>query len=679
MKWGNSVMKSKTLSSNKILMKYFTGTIFWITFAYTLVMFILVPVALFVYSKANELPFDSGVIPSDENILFTNGGFQLVVSMLFAAMIAVMLFNFKNKEASSDYIHGLPIKRGNIFMNAITVGFMSIVLPLIIVSIIAMSMSPFLNLSLTISDILEWFLFTLIVQIIIFTFSLFVGLLVNSLNLHIEMIVMILFLPLTLIIFVILAGTFFFNGVPSELLFNSTGIPQIAFPVFAIEQMITPGYEIFKVILWIIGAFILFVGSYFLYKYRHNERVNEVFNFNALYHITVILLTLLGMLIFGLIFTVILPISIWFNVFMFIMGALVSYILASMFMQDSVRVKMDVKNIVITLVSIALFWTVFIIGWKTYVNYIPDESKIESVKVVDWNSNTTFYQDSETEKYMKQGYGYSPEKVDIDAVTHMHKILSKESDSYSTHDSVGTVEIHYLMDNGKKLSREYKETSESIKKIRDDLEKIDSLALTTRTDFLYNLKNNLKYDQNSLQLFYYYYEDTEEWDITSKKIEALQKSYIEGYQDLNNMNLDAVKYTGKLNVEVTPKDSFTNLMGVSSIYNPAISNFMKEERMSLTHVLSLEQEYMGIYKVDLTKVEDKKELYKDLNYMSSKELHQKYEITLLKEEAHDKAMEQLENFQFDTEGNTLLIVADKTALEQNDEYPMPFTMNVVVK
>ena len=93
-------MKSKILSSNSVLTKYFTGTIFWATFTYTLLMIILVPVSLYIMSKASQFNINDSEIYASGNTLITNGILQMMVSMIFAVTLAVMLFGFKNKEAS---------------------------------------------------------------------------------------------------------------------------------------------------------------------------------------------------------------------------------------------------------------------------------------------------------------------------------------------------------------------------------------------------------------------------------------------------------------------------------------------------------------------------------------------------------------------------------------------------
>ncbi|CAD2070545.1 hypothetical protein [Phocicoccus pinnipedialis] len=647
-------MKSKILSSNSVLTKYFTGTIFWVTFAYTLLMIILVPVSLYIMSKANQFNIVDPESYATGNILIINGYLQMIVSMVFAVTLAVMLFGFKNKEASSDYIHSLPIKRGSIFMSANIVGFLAMIIPLGTVVVIALIMSPFLEGLITPMEISVWALFTLVVQFIIYSISLFVGFLVNSLNLHLEMIVIAMFLPIVLFAFVILNGSYFFNGVAENMILNSNFLTNLSFPVSILLDMSAENLGSLNFIFWIVLAMILFAGSYILYKNRKNENVNSVFNYTVLYNISVTILTILGMLMIGLVLTVLIPIGLVITVFMFAIGALISYILALMFMQDNVRIKFELKNILITLAIIALFWIIFIAGWKMYVSHVPEISEVEAVKVSDWTSTQYFY-DSETEKYFRPDYEYTRSTKDVKNVISLHETLqNQELKVYNTDQLVNTVNINYLLKDGSKIHREYQVTEDPNGTIMNELKKLDNSALTAKRDFFYNLKEGNEYETGSLEIFNFYVGD--ENTITNKVVEKLQKNYNDAYVSLKTLNQPAVKYTGKVPFGLGVKTGYTMLYGESSIYNTAVTDFLKEYDYSMSTILNLEDPYTSMYKLDLSKVKNKDKIYEDLNYMSYEEFKEAYNIETLEGEERSKAMKQLDTLEFNTEGDSLILI-----------------------
>ena len=647
-------MKSKILSSNSVLTKYFTGTIFWATFAYTLLMIILVPVSLYIMSKASQFNIYNPEIYSVGNTLINYGILQMMVSMIFAVTLAVMLFGFKNKEASSDYIHSLPIKRGNIFINANIVGFVAMIIPLVIVSIIALIMSPILKGLISPMEILVWALFTLVVQFIIYAISLFVGFLVNSLNLHLEMIVIAMFLPLVLFTSVIMNGSYFFNGVPKTILMNSEFLTKLSFPVSTFVEMESGDLNKMLFIIWILIAIVLFVGSYLLYKNRKNENVNSVFNYTVLYHIIVVILTILGMQMIGLGLTVLIPAGIIVTIFMFAIGALISYILALMFMQDNVRITFNLKNIFITIGAIAMFWVIFITGWKMYVSTVPEVSEVEAVKISDWSS-TQYYSSGEVDEYFRSDYEYSRAADDVKNVINLHETLKdQELKVYNTDELLNTININYLLKDGTKIHREYQVLEDPDEKIMSVLKQIDSSALTAKNDFFYNLKEDNKYENGSLDILNFYGGD--EINSTDKVVEQLQKNYKKEYGSLKNMSQAAVKYTGKASFGLGVKSGYAHLYGESSIYNKAVTDFLKEYDYSMTTLLDLEEPYTSMYKIDLSKVKDKDQVYEDLNYMSYENFKEKYDIELLEGENLTEATKQLDSYKFNTEGDTLLLV-----------------------
>ena len=63
-----------------------------------------------------------------------------------------------------------------------------------------------------------------------------------------------------------------------------------------------------------------------------------------------------------------------------------------------------------------------------------------------------------------------------------------------------------------------------------------------------------------------------------------------------------------------------------------------------------------MYKIDLSKVKDKDQVYEDLNYMSYENFKEKYDIELLEGENLIEATRQLDSYKFNTEGDTLLLV-----------------------
>lgn len=126
-------MKSQILLWNKALFKYFSGSVIWLSFVYLIVSIISLPLPLWVVS-VNVQPEDLA------DAYYTDFFYQLatphiVLSMIYAVLLVLFMFNFKNNEDSSDFIHSLPVKRQSILTNALLVGFIVMTLPVIITGI----------------------------------------------------------------------------------------------------------------------------------------------------------------------------------------------------------------------------------------------------------------------------------------------------------------------------------------------------------------------------------------------------------------------------------------------------------------------------------------------------------------------------------------------------------------
>src|SRR5699024_6574906 len=116
-----------------------------------------------------------------------------------------------------------------------------------------------------------------------------------------------------------------------------------------------------------------------LYKVRKNERVNKPFNFPVIYYAVVVLLTLLGTLFLSSAISFILPEIKNLSFMIILLSAVVSYVFVLMFMQDTVRIKFRMRELIITIVSMAVFFVGFFILWGRYVSYLPDQSQIAGV------------------------------------------------------------------------------------------------------------------------------------------------------------------------------------------------------------------------------------------------------------------------------------------------------------
>lgn len=91
-------MQSKTSLLNKVLLKTFTNSIFWLTIGYLLLTILSLPLPLYIASVGSFI----GDGEYNYNPLFWYGIVHFLFSLVYAMMLAVNIFNFKNKAETNE-------------------------------------------------------------------------------------------------------------------------------------------------------------------------------------------------------------------------------------------------------------------------------------------------------------------------------------------------------------------------------------------------------------------------------------------------------------------------------------------------------------------------------------------------------------------------------------------------
>ncbi|WP_213809815.1 hypothetical protein [Jeotgalicoccus sp. WY2] len=172
-------MKSQTSLLNKTLLSHFSGTIFWLTIVFMALNIIALPVAIWIAT------FDREMYPGyeiAENFLFQMSAGQMVIGMIFSAFLAMFLLNYLNDEGSSDFMHGLPVKRPAILIHALAAGVAAIVVPLMVTGVILLLERMIFIPEIALIDIGKWFLYAVFVHSVIFAIAIFAGFLVNGIS-----------------------------------------------------------------------------------------------------------------------------------------------------------------------------------------------------------------------------------------------------------------------------------------------------------------------------------------------------------------------------------------------------------------------------------------------------------------------------------------------------------------
>lgn len=640
-------MKSQTSLLNKTLLSHFSGTIFWLTIVFMALNIIALPVAIWIAT------FDREMYPGyeiAENFLFQMSAGQMVIGMIFSAFLAMFLLNYLNDEGSSDFMHGLPVKRPAILIHALAAGVAAIVVPLMVTGVILLLERMIFIPEIALIDIGKWFLYAVFVHSVIFAIAIFAGFLVNGIFLHMQMIILALFLPLAVWGLTFASANVLYDGISSSFIEHSKPVLNATFPYLAIMQLYE-GINFTHSLIWGAAAILLIVLSFVLYKYRRNEYVTSNFNFKWLKEILTAVTTVVGMLAMGTVVGLFIPISAAVSIFGFGVGAIVAYLVVEMFFQNSVKIQFSWKSAVFTLIVIILFWLAFIIGWTAYVNNVPSKEEVESVYIsTDYN----YYTDESIDEYFEEGFLFNDNKRIIDdAVTaHNTAIEDKTFPSIYTGAETAYLEIQYRMKDGSVMKRTFK-TLENDSEAVQIVNQMTADKYDINSDFLANIKQHP--------------EMTELWLFNNmlKADSSLIEDYKDNTDELMQYNPYIINNTGRIEASANYENNYES--GMSSIYNEAILEQLAESDVSVEEVMYINQ-LSEMYIAELS--EDEFNVFvDDYKGLDIKELSDKYELKSLSGDSKTDVLEQLNNGEFAPEGTKLLLYSYPEYTESEEDYP----------
>ena len=635
-------MKSQTSLLNRTLLSHFSGTVFWLTIVFMALNIIALPVSVWIVTF-DPMAHPEAVRQIPDNLLFQLSAGQLIIGMIFTVFLAMFLLNYLNDEGSSDFMHGLPVKRTAILVHALITGVIAIVVPLIITGIILLAERVIFIPEIALIDIGKWFLYAVFVHCVIFAIAIFAGFLVNGLFLHMQIIVLIVFLPLALWGLTYVTATILYDGIPSEFFVNSEPVLNATFPYVAVMQLYE-GIGILKSTVWGIAAIVLIILSFVLYNSRRNENVTLSFNFKWLRALLVAVTAITGMLAIGTGISMFLQASAAVTVIGFVIGAVISYIIIEMLFQRNARIELSWKSVLTTLIIIIVFWGIFLFGWNRYVNFIPAADEVDSVYI-----STQFTNDNPEliANNFEEGYLFNDDNDAIQTVIKAHEITlaEKERPSVNYAGDNGNIDITYKMTDGSFKTREFdtiKADSEAIVLASGT----DSAEYDIHLDMLANLKEDSEY---SLTIGMY---DVREGNELAEK-------YKEELGTLKMYRPDIVNKTGRVDVHTYfhNDDAFSGnyVYGESSVYNKAILDAERADYFSFTEILDI-TETSEMYTVELSD-EEMDTFFDDFKTMPIYDLTDEYELEEVYE-SNDGRKDMINHINKEglaPEGNKLLI------------------------
>lgn len=421
----------------------------WISIAYTLALFFIVPVKILMYYQDERIGKDL----IESIFMLKNTEFQGFFIIGIPVLLAIFLFRYMQVKTSSDMIHSLPIKRSTIYRSHVFIGVLIMVIPVIIIGIV----SAFLNVTLgleqyySIYGVIQWVGITALMDLVFFFTCIFVGMLVGSSILQGALTYILLFLPMGLTMLLSEILRIFIYGFSGYIEQQSNRFSPMVriFEGFYIDSAsrIDNSMSIKEILIYIIICVVSYFLSKFIYNKRKLEAASQTIAFKTVQYILKYGVTFCSMLVGGLYFQGS-ERNIHWVFFGFIVASIIGYLVAEMIIKKSLWVFRSIKGYG---AYVAVMVVVFLGVKFDATGYESRTPSLDNVTSIYFSNN--FY-DLDTREYNNKIYF---DKDNLNNILELHKEIIKErnSNKYVTDRQSRNVTIVYNLKDGSKLRRGY--------------------------------------------------------------------------------------------------------------------------------------------------------------------------------------------------------------------------------
>lgn len=398
---------------------------------------------------------------------------NIIISSIVPYVAALLAFRFLHSKKQSIFVHSLPANRSTIYFSTKIAVMLLMIAPVILNGIILLLMSITKYSSyISITSVITWMALNILCHIIMFSVaSLCCMLTGNSFG-------------AAVIYFVIHLAPIIISSMTNEFLHDfilgfggnndiTTTISEINPFTFLVKvsdcisglAQVNNRYQSTEILKWIpiyiVVSIILYLLSYYLYKIRKLENVEDVAGFKIMNPVfkylvtfTVAISTLAVIANFHYITTIAAIIT-------FILTTAIAYFICEMVLKKTLKVFDSYKGYVSFICIITLVLIVSkITGGFGYESYLPDTNEIKSVSVSSYNGY--------------KGDVKISDKNFINLAVAIHKERMEQGLKDKDYDSrYATINIHYEMNDGDNVKRRYYITEKEMNDIFDSLYAFD--------------------------------------------------------------------------------------------------------------------------------------------------------------------------------------------------------------
>ncbi|WP_163536630.1 hypothetical protein [Gracilibacillus sp. YIM 98692] len=447
-------MQSKTSYFKKELLKQGFKSSGWIGIAYFLALLLILPLQIFMMYTEDSLD-NSRNYNHIDHLFEVNSEFQLVLLFIIPVIAGIFTFRFMQVKGSADFMASLPLKRGNLFNQQFLIGYILMVVPLSVITIILLVMQGMMDVGYIYSyaDISKWLLITFVYQSFIYVFTVLIGVLTGISAVQAGLSYIFLLFPAGIIALVIINLEMLLKGFYVGFFWEEE-VAKYS-PLLDAIQIYEDDISYLRLGVYIVLTIITYVLAKLFYQIRYVESASQALAFPKLKPIFKFGVTLCFMLLGGAYFGLMQSKLIGWILFGYLFGAFIGYLLAEMLIQKTWRVFHYWKGFLAYIgVSFIVILTV-ILDLYGYEGRVPEADQIESVFIN--NGGYSYYYREDLEE---SDLPTITDRETIRYVTTLHEVLA-DSDQTELQrrrifkpDSVN-IQFIYFLENGQKLKRKY--------------------------------------------------------------------------------------------------------------------------------------------------------------------------------------------------------------------------------
>lgn len=409
----------------------------YITLLYTIVLFLVSPLVI-ILSNAQH-PFREAIVGATENSYILNnymslfGGYHILSIMVFcvfAVVISCYMNSYLYQTRSVNLYHSLPYRRSQLYVTNYLSGIMTYLIPniliLLINTILFFAYGFWEHMSYLV--LIKGFFSSLLFFTLLYSVSVFAATLSGNIVAQLGMILFVFFIvPAIEAMFRLCVVSWYPKIVMTQTVYSF----EYSFPIQWLGEVSgKEGLGLFKV-LYSIGYTLLFaVLGGIAYHYRKSEDCNKFYVYKWTKRLIKYMLTFLAALLSALLFSQIVPHSIFFLLVGTGIGAFLAFVVIQSVFEKSFKGMFANMKAFIPFLLVTMIFMVVVSQDLVKVNdYIPKRESIKQITV-------QLPPPSGESDYEKKSYVFR----DNDNVDRLYQLLAEKRDIYDGYTSEVDIE-----------------------------------------------------------------------------------------------------------------------------------------------------------------------------------------------------------------------------------------------